>query len=89
MHPDPRPKESDEKRRLTSKRFLDMYEHLLVPAGKVRLKTDAQDLFAYSVESFAQNGRNCISKTNDLHASELLSDHFGVVTDYEQAALRK
>lgn len=52
VHPDPRPKPGDEKRRLTSPRFLKMYSLLLIPEGHVKLKTDDRDLFDYSVETF-------------------------------------
>ena len=89
VHPDPRPKESDEKRRLTSPRFLQMYHSLLTPLGFVRLKTDAHALFNYSVESFAAEGWENASLTKDLHNSTLLAEHQGVTTDYEQMALRK
>lgn len=87
VHPDPRPRESDERRRLTFSRFLKMYESLLVPGGKVKLKTDAQELFAYSVQSFAQESRTCLAETRDLHHSDLLAEHYGIVTDYEKLAL--
>lgn len=89
VHPDPRPKESDEKRRLTSPRFLKMYESLLVSGGTVRLKTDAHALFDYSVHSFAAEGRKNLAMTKDLHRSEFTSDHYGVITDYEKMALDK
>ena len=66
-----------------------MYHSLLTPLGFVRLKTDAHALFDYSVESFAGEGRQNIALTKDLHNSELLSDHYGVMTDYEKMALDK
>ncbi len=50
MHPDPRPKNRDIKRRLTSPRFLAMYYSLLSDGGLLRLKTDDGELFSYSVE---------------------------------------
>ncbi|MBP6911487.1 tRNA (guanosine(46)-N7)-methyltransferase TrmB, partial [Patescibacteria group bacterium] len=87
IHPDPRSKPGDAKRRLTSPRFLKMYRSLLVPGGKVRVKTDDQDLFAFSLESFAGEGRKLIAETRDLHSSPLLADHMGIITDYEQLAL--
>lgn len=89
IHPDPRPKDSDEKRRLTSERFLTMYQSLLVPKGQVKLKTDDQDLFAYSVESFTLRLWKCRAATKNLHNSPFLEDHFSIVTDYEKMALDK
>ena len=37
--PDPRPKDRDEKRRLTAPRFLDMYKRVLQPGGRVSRMT--------------------------------------------------
>ncbi len=87
VHPDPRPRHSDRWRRLTNKRFIDIYDSLLVPDGKVRLKTDDKPLFDYSLESFQEEKWNCIAETYDLHNSPLLDDHFSIVTDYEKKAI--
>lgn len=54
VHPDPRPKWRDEKRRLTHQRFLRMYFALLKKWWQVKLKTDSQELFAYSVQEFVK-----------------------------------
>src|SRR5690606_11118909 len=43
--PDPRPKEGDEKKRLTSPRFLYLYKPLIRRGGVVHLKTDNTGLF--------------------------------------------
>ncbi len=51
VHPDPRSKWHDERRRLTSPRFLRMYYQMLKPGWLLRLKTDDDGLFDYSVES--------------------------------------
>jgi tRNA (guanine-N7-)-methyltransferase len=49
--PDPFPKTRQTKKRLTSPRFLDMYEKLLQPGGVLHFKTDDRNLFEYSVET--------------------------------------
>lgn len=87
VHPDPRPRVSDEKRRLTSPRFLSMYKKLLREHWRVRVKTDDKDLFQYSLEQFQLAGWKCLGETKDLYASSYLSDHYGIVTDYEKLAL--
>jgi tRNA (guanine-N7-)-methyltransferase len=84
IHPDPRPRDRDVKRRLTNPRFLDMYKNILKPWGNIRLKTDDHALFDYSVEQFAWGWRIMQDSTNDLHASPLLADHFGITTHYEK-----
>lgn len=59
VHPDPRPKNRDIKRRLTSPRFLAMYYSLLSDGGLLRLKTDDGELFDYSVEELGNFAMDC------------------------------
>ena len=54
VHPDPRPKWHDARRRITSPRFLKMYESILKPGGLLKLKTDDDGLFEYSIEQLAE-----------------------------------
>lgn len=59
---DPWPKKRHEKRRLTSKRFLDQYHHLLKSEGNLFLKTDNKDFFNYSLKMFnLTKGWNVVS----------------------------
>ena len=83
--PDPRPKDRDVKRRLTSPRFLDLYKKVLRKGGKVHLKTDNQALFEYSHEVLAaRNDVTDLRTTFDLYQSDLLPLHHGLQTRYEQ-----
>ena len=82
--PDPRPKTRDIKRRLTSPRFLKLYETILVQGGCVHLKTDSSLLFAYTLDLLQAQGivpRHC---TTDLYGSILIDNHFGIQTTYEK-----
>ena len=86
--PDPRPKDRDIKRRLTSPRFLEMYKTMLNPKGNVYFKTDNTDLFEYTLEVL--NERKDILNlhfTFDLYASEYVDDHYGIKTNFEQKYL--
>ena len=83
--PDPRPKDRDERRRLTNNRFLDLYKPLLKEGAWVKFKTDSTSLFDYTLEVL--NERNDITDlvfTTDLGNSELKTDHFGIITHYEK-----
>jgi len=83
--PDPRPKERDEKRRLTSSRFLDMYRVLLSADGWVYFKTDNTPLFEYTLSLLQANYQTRdLQFTFDLYQSELWEEHFGIKTRYEQ-----
>lgn len=83
--PDPRPKDRDERRRLTNNRFLDLYKPLLKEQGWLKFKTDSTSLFEYTLEVLAER-RDIVDLvyTDDLDNSELLTDHFGIVTHYEK-----
>lgn len=84
IHPDPRPKTRDAKRRLTHPRFLDIYRTILKPNGILHLKTDDTDLFHFSLEVFVEQGRTIQAVTFDLYQSSLYAEHFGIKTHYEQ-----
>ena len=53
---DPWPKKHHTKRRLTYASFLNDYRSILMPGGKIVMKTDNAKLFEYSLVSFAQAG---------------------------------
>jgi tRNA (guanine-N7-)-methyltransferase len=67
--PDPRPRDRDIKRRLTSPRFLGLYEQLLTPGGLLHLKTDNEGLFDYTLETLAARPGAVIERfTRDLYS---------------------
>ncbi|MCC5936670.1 MAG: tRNA (guanosine(46)-N7)-methyltransferase TrmB [Lunatimonas sp.] len=83
--PDPRPKDRDEKRRLTSPRFLDMYEPLLEKGGLVHFKTDNTGLYQYTKEILAARPNVKILKdTDDFYSSTWRDEHLGIQTRYEK-----
>lgn len=84
IHPDPRPRNTDARRRLTNPRFLRMYQELLIPWWLIKFKTDDSDLFGYSVEMFNQEWREIIAQTKDLYNDSLFEEHFDIKTHYEQ-----
>ncbi|WP_341433801.1 tRNA (guanosine(46)-N7)-methyltransferase TrmB, partial [Mesomycoplasma ovipneumoniae] len=73
--PDPWPKKKHYKRRLTYKLFLDIYKEILTKDGILKLKTDNQKFFEYSIESLEQNGWKIIYQTNDLLNSTRVSQN--------------
>jgi tRNA (guanine-N7-)-methyltransferase len=83
VHPDPRPRKSDDKRRLTHPRYLDMYKRVLKPDGLVHLKTDSPLLYEYTMEVLSQQPIKDLQHTTDLYHSDLLALHHGIKTHYE------
>ncbi|MGF1638655.1 MAG: tRNA (guanosine(46)-N7)-methyltransferase TrmB [Cyclobacteriaceae bacterium] len=83
--PDPRPKDSDEHRRLTYLRFLNLYRQVMVNGGIFRLKTDNADLFNYSLNVLKSlSWTSELIFTHDLCHSPLLAEHHGIVTHFER-----
>lgn len=64
---DPWPKKRHAKRRLTSSIFLNKYESLFKNEKCIEMKTDNDDLYDYSCESFIENGYDIVkTDTNYL-----------------------
>lgn len=82
--PDPRPKDRDEKRRLTFPRFLNLYQRICVSGGWFRFKTDNTPLFDYTLEVLKDFPVSDLDYTYDLYQSEMLSEHLGIKTKYER-----
>jgi tRNA (guanine-N7-)-methyltransferase len=83
--PDPRPKKRDEKRRLTSPRFIDLYKIILQPDGYVRLKTDNTGLYEYTLHELKRrNDILDLGYTDDVYNSPMRSECFDIKTRYEE-----
>ena len=83
--PDPRPRDRDAKRRITSGRFLDLYRQIVRPGGWVHLKTDNEALFDFTREALEQRTDvEHLVHTHDLYASALYTTEQQLVTDYER-----
>ncbi len=86
--PDPQPQLSREKKRLTSPRFLNMYEQVLKERGCVNLKTDNDGLYAYSVDKIAELKLPSHIQTADLYHSEFADEVLSIKTYYEKKYLK-
>lgn len=85
--PDPHPKLRTRNLRLTAPPFLEVYAKLLVPGGRVNLKTDSDLLFDFTGEAVDRWGGRIFAAAADLHAAE--DGGLGareVVSAFEQAA---
>jgi tRNA (guanine-N7-)-methyltransferase len=81
--PDPYPRRSDAKHRLTAPRYLKYYRQALTQNGVLHFKTDNQPLFDWSLEQLAATGWRVDRQSRDLHISDLL-DETKIMTTYEQ-----
>ena len=88
--PDPRPKNKDKRRRLTTKRFIDIYKGILKQDGWMKLKTDDTGLFEYTLQQLElREDIIDLEYTHDLASSEMLQEHHRIITRYEQMFVEK
>lgn len=80
---DPWPKDRHEKRRLTSRQFLNRYDKVLKSEGNIEFKTDNKMLFEFSMEEIPLAGWNLDAYTFDLHNEESMNKG-NVMTEYEE-----
>jgi tRNA (guanine-N7-)-methyltransferase len=86
--PDPRPKDTEERLRLTNERFLNMYKSILTKGGKLNFKTDNAGLFQYTLELIQTKFRvKDLKFTTDVYNSKLLNDELKIQTTYEKKFL--
>ena len=83
--PDPFPRDGDEKRRLTSPKFLEMYKQLVKTGGLIHFKTDNTGLYEYT-DLVLSDRPDCQIHYNtaDFYESELRDAHHGIKTRYEK-----
>lgn len=83
--PDPFPRDGDEKRRLTSPKFLEMYKQLVKAGGLIHFKTDNTGLYEYT-DLVLKDRPDCQIHFNtaDFYESELRDAHLGIKTRYEK-----
>ena len=75
---DPWPKARHEKRRLTSRVFLEKYDKIFKKDKIIEMKTDNIDLFNFSLDSLTDYSYKIIYKTNNLN------DENNILTEYEE-----
>ena len=85
--PDPQPQDSREKKRLTFPAFLNRYKQVLKPGGCVNLKTDNDQLYAYTVEKTIALDLIVHKNTDHLYTSEFADDVLSIKTYYEKKYL--
>ncbi|MDR2963982.1 MAG: tRNA (guanosine(46)-N7)-methyltransferase TrmB [Bacteroidales bacterium] len=87
--PDPQIEKRRTKKRLTSPRFLNMYKTMLAPGARIHLKTDSQELHAYTKQVLQYNNQPILRATTDVYHSELLDDTLAIKTFYEKQYLER
>ena len=80
--PDPQMKKTN--KRMTSSRFMHLYNQILKEKGIIHLKTDSPFMFTYTSELVALNNFPVITKTSDLYQDCPESRILSIQTFYER-----
>ncbi|MGM0565150.1 MAG: tRNA (guanosine(46)-N7)-methyltransferase TrmB [Bacteroidota bacterium] len=88
--PDPFPKKRRAKKRMTSARFLTLYEKVLKNEGPVHLKTDSTLMYEFTIETIHENNHRLHYSTADLYSEpEANEDATTLQTYYERKWLEE
>ena len=87
--PDPQPQQNRAKKRLTSPIFIERYRKLLKKGGEIRLKTDSDFIYDYTLEQIEAEGYALLNRLDDLYAQlgelpEDLAKVLATKTHYEK-----
>lgn len=85
--PDPFPKDKQEKKRLTSPKFLDIYRSVLKKNGDIHLKTDSDLLYNYTRLMVHETGGDILDQTNDIYRERPDDELLSIKTYYEKKHL--
>ena len=86
--PDPQPLISGIRKRLSSPRFLEIYQQILQPGGLIHLKTDNEGLYDYTYEWIREAGYEIAFDTKDLYQSGIEDQILSIKTTYEEKYLK-
>jgi tRNA (guanine-N7-)-methyltransferase len=87
--PDPQPKASKARKRLTSPLFLQRYRTVLKDEHLIHLKTDDTGLFEYTLEVIATENHQLLYHTRDLYGAGLKEAAAEIQTYYEKIWLEQ
>ena len=87
--PDPHPRNSKQRKRLISPKFLNIYSDFIKKNALIHLKTDNIDLFQYSLDVINKYQHKLIFSTFDLYAENYISEATQIQTFYEKMYLEQ
>lgn len=85
--PDPQPKK--ERKRLTSKMFLDRYKPILKSSGTINLKCDSELMYEYTLQMIEENNLALLINKPDVYLEENVSQEMEIKTYYERKWLKE
>lgn len=85
--PDPHLENSSLSKRLTSPKFLNIYRKILKPGSAIHLKTDSDQLYAFTLGVIESEGCEIIENISDVYAEKPDDPVLGIQTYYEKKHL--
>ena len=85
--PDPQP--NKDRKKLTNPMFLDRYKQFLKPTGIINLKTDDDDLYAYTLDLIKEKNYELLESNNDIYNWPEITEELKIRTYYEMKWLEK
>jgi len=85
--PDPHLRGAKAQKRLTSERFLKIYQPLLKPLAPIQLKTDSNPLYKFTKNTIQKLNLDLLADYPDIYALEEYDDVLNVKTYYEKKHL--
>ncbi len=83
--PDPFLRKSQANRRLTAKHFLHKYRSLLMPDGRMHLKTDSPELYEFTLETLESvEGCRLTHHADDIYSAAEMLPELQIQTFYEK-----
>ncbi len=87
--PDPQPKKSKARKRMTSPLFLNRYRNILTPDHLIHLKTDNDKLFHYTMDIIREEKHTLIYATEDIYKHDPPEELTSIQTHYEKLFLQE
>lgn len=87
--PDPYLRGGDRSKRLTSERFLRVYQSLLKKLGIIHIKTDSGPLFEFTEYMVNEFGGTIIDRVEDVYKERGDDEYLTIKTDFERKHLEK
>lgn len=81
--PDPQLRLSKAKKRLTHPKFLRLYKQILVPGGRINLKTDSPDLYEFTKKVIELYGCTIHTDDPDVFSKNDITGELKIKTHYE------
>jgi tRNA (guanine-N7-)-methyltransferase len=81
--PDPQLRMSKAKKRLTHPKFLRLYQQILIPGGRINLKTDSPDLYQFTKLVIDLYGCKVHTDIDNVFSQQEVSPELAIKTHYE------